>query len=180
MLQSSTNVKKDPCLVLTAEDLNGLNRCVFEWADSYDKKDWARLARNASPELYIDYTALGLQCWQKMSAAEYVAMCSDRNFLGNPAVMCQHLIGGSFFDKVSEHEAEGRHQIRAAHQVYTDGTRTTVKLVGHAHASNVHWYRRIEGVWKLAGVKPEVLWSEGNFDGVWKAAREATTAVTSQ
>lgn len=88
--------------VLTAEDLNGLQKCVFDWADSYDHKDYERLAR-----------------------------------IGNPAVLCQHLVGASHWEWIGLNEIQGRHQIRAAHQVYTDAILSEVKLKGHAHASNI-------------------------------------------
>ena len=158
--------------LLTAGDLNGLQKCVFDWADSYDQKDWTRLAGNVAPEIDLDYRALGLHRWPSLPLADYIAIMSAPNFLGNPAVMCQHLIGASHYTWVGTNEIEGKHQIRAAHQVYTDATRKVVKLKGHAHGTNTHRYKKIGGQWKLAGLAPKILWSEYDFDEVWKDARQ--------
>ena len=157
---------------LTADDLNGLQKCVFDWADSYDQKDWQRLAENVAPEIDLDYTSFGMQRWPRLTPAAYIATVSAPTFIGNPMVMCQHLVGATHWERIGPDEVRGRHQIRAAHQIYTDATLTEVKLKGHAHASNVHKYKRIEGVWKLAGVKPKILWSEYDFDRVWAHAKE--------
>jgi scytalone dehydratase len=74
-----------------------------------------------------------------MPADEYVAMASDPKVLGNPLLMTQHFQGASKWEKVSDDEIIGYHQLRVPHQLYTDETRTTVKLKGHAHSSNTHW-----------------------------------------
>ena len=117
--------------------------------------------------LQVDYTEIGLQKWANMPADEYMAMVQDPNFLGDPCVMTQHLVGATYYERVSDTEAIGRHQIRAAHQVYTAPDLKTVRFKGHAHASNVHKYRKIDGIWKLAGIKPTILWSEYDFRSVW-------------
>ena len=163
---SNIGAQTTPRLILTAEDINGLQRACFDWADSYDHKDWTRLANNVTDPIDLDYTSLGLPHWPKMSAAEYIAMTSSHNFIGNPAIDCQHLLGCGYFTLTGPDEAEGRHQIRAAHQVYTDSTRTEVKLKGHAHSSNIHKYKKVDGHWKLSGLKPAVLWGEYDFDDV--------------
>jgi len=59
-----------------------------------------------------------------------------------------------------------------AHQRYTDETRTEVAVKGHAHGSNQHWYRKIDGVWKFAGLAPIIRWGEFDFDKVFASGRE--------
>lgn len=106
---------------------------------------------------------------------------SSPGFLGDPHIRTQHLLGATRWEKVSENLVVGHHQLRAAHQVYTgegedegDGFGLKglgrVGFQGHSHASNVHWYRRVDGVWKFAGLKPEVLWNEGAFEKVFKGS----------
>jgi Scytalone dehydratase len=34
-------------------DYLGLNTCLFEWADSYDAKDWERLSKCIAPTLKV-------------------------------------------------------------------------------------------------------------------------------
>lgn len=152
-------------------------------------QDWKRLCSNIAPTLMVgfpgstalelesnkallkplqvDYTGIGLQKWAGMPADEYMAMVQHPSFLGDPCTMTQHLVGATYYEKISDTETIGRHQIRAAHQVYAAPDLKKVKFKGHAHASNIHYYRKIDGVWKLAGIKPTVLWSEYDFWSVW-------------
>ena len=120
--------------------------------------------------LQVDYTGIGLQKWAAMPADEYMAMIQNSNFLGDPYTMTQHLVGATYYEKVSDTETIGRHQIRAAHQVYTAPDLKKVKFKAHAHACNIHCYRKIDGLWKFAGIKPTVLWSEYDFWSVWNRA----------
>ena len=71
-----------------------------------------------------------------MPAEEFVAMVSDPKVLGDPRLMTQHFQGASKWEKVSDDEIIGYHQLRVPHQKYTDETRSAVALKGHAHSSN--------------------------------------------
>lgn len=108
-----------------------------------------------------------------MPAAEYVAMASDPHVLGDPLLKTQHFIGSSKWEYVSETEAVGWHQLRVPHQRYTDESRKEVAVKGHAHGSNQHWYKKIDGVWKFAGLAPIIRWGEFDFESVFVSGREA-------
>lgn len=99
-------------------------------------------------------------------------MISDKAVLGNPLLRTQHFVGGSRWEKVSDTEVIGHHQLRVPHQVYTDATLKEVKVKGHAHSYNMHWYRKVEGVWKFAGLNPDIRWSEYEFEKVFADGRE--------
>jgi scytalone dehydratase len=99
-------------------------------------------------------------------------MASDPHVLGDPLLMTQHFIGGSRWEKVSDTEVIGYHQLRVPHQRWTDETRTAVAIKGHAHSHNTHWYRKVEGVWKFAGLCPDIRWGEYDFDNVFASGRE--------
>ncbi len=157
-------------------------------------QDWERLRGNIAPtlmvgfpgstavesewnkallkSLQVDYTGIGLQKWPAMPADEYMAMVQNPSFLGDPCTMTQHLVGATYYEKI------GRHQIRAAHQVYAAPDLKKIKFKGHAHASNIHHYRKIDGVWRLAGIKPTVLWSEYDFWSVWNRAPARQGGIT--
>ena len=94
-------------------------------------------------------------------------MASSPKFVGNPLLKTQHLVGLSSWVKVSEDEVVGTHQIRVAHQKYTDDSLSTVAIKGHAHGTATVWYRRVDGVWKFAGLKPELRWSEYDYDRIF-------------
>ena len=107
-----------------------------------------------------------------MPADEYVAMASDPHVLGDPLLKTQHFIGASKWEMVSDDEAVGWHQLRVPHQRYTDETRREVKVKGHAHGSNQHWYKKVDGTWKFAGLAVEIRWGEFEFDKVFASGEE--------
>jgi scytalone dehydratase len=108
-----------------------------------------------------------------MPAADFLAMISSPSVLGDPTLKTQHFCGGSKWEMVSPTEVIGWHQLRVPHQKYTDETLSTVAVKGHAHSTNKHWYRKIEGVWKFAGLAPEIRWCEYDFDKVFESGRES-------
>ena len=108
-----------------------------------------------------------------MPAEEFIAMISNPNVLGNPLLRTQHFIGGTKWEKVSDTEITGYHQLRVPHQKYTDATLKEVAVKGHAHSTNTHWYKKIDGVWKFAGLDPNIRWSEYDFDQVFASGRES-------
>lgn len=120
----------------------------------------------------VDYRSFLDKIWEALPAAEYVAMASDPHVLGNPLLKTQHFIGSSKWEYVSETEAIGWHQLRVPHQRYTDESRKEVAVKGHAHGSNQHWYKKIDGVWKFAGLAPIIRWGEFDFDSVFESGRE--------
>lgn len=93
-----------------------------------------------------------------MDAAEYIQMVSSPLVLGDKTLMTQHFCGGSRFERVSDEEIIGWHQLRVPHQRYTDETRSEVLVKGHAHSTNQHWYKKIDGEWKFAGLNPDIRW----------------------
>lgn len=177
-------------------DYMGLLSAAYEWADSYDSKDWDRLRRCIAPTLrvsfcprslrslvlsfshsltlvlQIDYRSFLNKLWEAMPADEYIAMISDPNVLGNPLLRTQHFFGASRWERVSDTEVIGYHQLRVPHQVYTDDTLSKVAVKGHAHSANTHWYRKVDGVWKFAGLDPQIRWFEYDFDKVFATGRD--------
>jgi scytalone dehydratase len=170
---------------LTVTDYLILSKVVFDWADSYDTKvqyspepyqippltiiqDWDRLRSIIAPTLTVDYTKIGMKRWDDMAADDYMSMVMHPGFLGDKTVKTQHLLGQTWWEKISDTEVIGHHQLRAAHQVYETVDLKTVKLRGHGHATNEHYYRKVDGVWKFAGLKPNVHWNEHRFDDVFK------------
>lgn len=120
----------------------------------------------------IDYRSFLDKIWPAMPASEYLAMISDKKVLGNPCLRTQHFVGASRYEKVSDDEIIGYHQLRVPHQVYTDASLKEVKVKGHAHSANTHWYRKVDGVWKFAGLCPDIRWSEYDFDKVFADGRD--------
>ncbi|KAK0637420.1 Scytalone dehydratase [Bombardia bombarda] len=159
---------------ITFEEYLGVTEAAFEWADSYDSKDWERLKKCIAPTLRIDYRSFLNKLWESMPADEFITMVSDPSVLGSPLLRTQHFIGGaSKWEKVSDTEITGYHQLRVPHQVYTDSSMKEVKVKGHAHSHNTHYYKKVDGVWKFAGLNPDIRWTEYNFDQVFESGRDS-------
>ncbi|KAK4246168.1 Scytalone dehydratase [Corynascus novoguineensis] len=158
---------------ITFEEYLGVTEAAFEWAESYDSKDWDRLKKCIAPTLRVDYRSFLDKSWEALPAEEFIAMISDKSVLGNPLLRTQHFIGGaSKWEKVSDSEIIGYHQLRVPHQVYTDEKLEKVEVKGHCHGYNTHYYRKVNGVWKFAGLKPHIRWTEYNFDKVFVSGRD--------
>jgi scytalone dehydratase len=108
-----------------------------------------------------------------MPADDFLKMISDNAVLGNPLLKTQHFIGGTRWEKVSDDEIIGYHQLRVPHQKYTDSSMKTVAVKGHAHSTNTHWYKKVDGEWKFAGLCPNIKWFEYDFDKVFADGRDA-------
>jgi scytalone dehydratase len=120
----------------------------------------------------VDYRSFLNKLWEEMPAEQFVAMASDPKFLGNPLLKTQHFIGATRWEKISDSEMIGHHQVRVAHQKYDDISFKTVAVKGHSHGSGTIWYKKVAGVWKFAGVCPNVRWFEYNYDQVFTDSRD--------
>ncbi|QGA19299.1 hypothetical protein EYB26_006988 [Talaromyces marneffei] len=149
-------------LALSFQDYIQLQTCTFEWGDSYDAK--------VQPTAFIDYRIVMDErwYWPEMEADDFIAMVSSEGFLGDPCIKTQHLLGGHWYEPISETEVIGHHQLRAAHSRYTDASLREVAKRGHGHATNELFYRRIDGVWKFAGIRPFVRWNEWDFEQIFR------------
>jgi len=162
----------EPVKLISCDEMQGCMAAVYEWACSYDTKDWDRLAKCIAPTLRIDYRSFLNKIWEEMPADEFVKMASDPKVLGDKRLMTQHFIGGTKWEKVSDDEIIGYHQLRVPHQKYSDETRQHVAVKGHAHSYNTHWYKKVNGVWKFAGLNPDIRWAEYDFDKVFAEGRD--------
>jgi scytalone dehydratase len=172
-LSRFTGQEATPKGEISFHDYLGLSDALYEWADSYDSKDWERLRKCIAPTLRIDYRSFLDKLWEAMPADEFIAMISDKSVLGNPLLRTQHFVGATRWEKVSDTEVIGWHQLRVPHQVYKDDSITEVSVKGHAHSANQHWYRKVNGVWKFAGLCPDIRWCEYDFDKVFADGRDA-------
>ena len=110
--------------------------------------------------------------WEAMPAEEYIQMASDPKVLGNQRLKTQHLVGVAKWVQTGENEITGYNQMRVAHQKYTDETMTEVAVKGHGHGKATIWYQRVDGVWKFAGIEPDIRWSEYNHDKIFEEGED--------
>ncbi|KAL6702822.1 hypothetical protein ACN47E_000908 [Coniothyrium glycines] len=145
------------------EDVLECQAVALEWAESFDSKDWDRLSLCLAPTLFIDYRPVIGKMWEQLPAADFRALASSPNFLGNARVKTQHFMGQTAWVQRSSEEITGTHQMRVAHQKYADDALSAVLYTGHAHGRATTHYRRVDGAWKFAGLEPEIRWSEGEY-----------------
>lgn len=95
-------------------------------------------------------------------------MASNESFLGNRRIKTQHFIGASKWLQISDSEITGYHQMRVAHQKYKDDELKEVLYMGHAHGKATVKYRIVDGIWKFAGIEPDIRWGEHNYDKIFQ------------
>jgi scytalone dehydratase len=117
----------------------------------------------------VDYRHVMGKIWETMPADDFIQLASSGHFLGDPLIKTQHFIGASRWEKTGEDTIQGRHQLRVAHQRYADGELKEVALKGHAHGGATMWYKKIDGIWKFAGLCPDIRWSEYDYDKMFGA-----------
>ena len=110
---------------------------------------------------------IGQSCIPLMESEEFISMMSSPDLVGDPLVHTQHLLGAVRYECVNESEIVAIHQIRAAHQRYSDLSRVNVAYRGHGYGNVKHWYKKIGNDWKLAGLRPEMYWTEHDFSKIF-------------
>ena len=164
-------------------DVLGCQAALYEWAESYDTKDWNRLSRCIAPELrvsiilhlsisskasQIDYRAVTNKLFEHLPAPAFLEMVSSQYFLGNVRIKTQHFVGASKWEQTGVDEMTGFHQMRVAHQKYADDELKEVAVKGHAHGKATIWYKRVDDVWKFAGIEPDIRWGEYDADKIFE------------
>lgn len=123
------------------------------------------IAANASQ---LDYRTVMGMMWDSMPAPGFVDLASSQRFLGNVCIKTQHFIGATKWEQRSRDEITGYHQMRVAHLKYKDETLSEVLYHGHAHGNATIHYRRCDGVWKFAGLVPDIRWAEHDYDKIFQ------------
>lgn len=165
----------------STSDVTSCQRALFEWADSFDTKDWGRLRECLGPAIRVSVTITPSAPMDQQrltqifvarvssavrsddtakTADEFVGLVSSQSFLGNPLIKTQHFVGVGKWQKLSDDTIEGTHQIRVAHQRYVDDTLQAVQAKGHDHGLVTMWFKKVGALWKCAGLRPSNYWSE--------------------
>lgn len=103
-----------------------------------------------------------------MPMEQFISMVSDRKLLGNSCLKTQHFVGATKWVQTGENEITGYHQMRVAHQKYTDDKLTEVAIKGHAWGKGTIWYRKMDNTWKFAGIEPDIRWGEYDYDKIFE------------
>ncbi|KAH7355763.1 Scytalone dehydratase [Pyrenochaeta sp. MPI-SDFR-AT-0127] len=107
---------------ITFEEYLALSRITFEWADSYDSKQFDRLAAILGPSVTLDYSDAFGQKPITMTRAAFMKLSDNPNRLGG-IVDCIHHIGGSKYDRTGPDSVTGFHQVRSSRLIKTSQNR---------------------------------------------------------
>lgn len=150
-------------LTPAAADYLELRNIAFEWAESYDTKDWDRLQKCLSESTRLDFRGLGGELHESLTPGEYAAVLTG--VIGDKRLKTQHHLGGSRWERMPDGSVQAWHQLRVAHQRYSDESLSAVLNHGHGHGVVHHGYKKIDGAWKLEMVVPSLHWSEYDLMG---------------
>ncbi|ATY61268.1 scytalone dehydratase [Cordyceps militaris] len=139
------------------------NKPGFCLVDSYDTKNWPLLRTCLAPSSRLDFRSLQGALHENLSPDEYVAILEKT--IGDARLKTQHLIGATTWTYLVSGSVEVIHQLRVAHQRYTDEKLGTVANKGHAHGYVVHKYSKFHGEWKIEEVQPKLEWTEYDLYG---------------
>lgn len=89
-----------------------------------------------------------------MPAQDFVAMLSA------PRGRMQHFFGATKWEKTSETNMTGYHQIRVVRRNHVDNEDNEAAVTRHLYGKSTTWYHKVEGTWKFAGTQPDIRWSE--------------------
>jgi scytalone dehydratase len=118
-------------------------------------------------------------------AADYVAMMSDPRTLGHALVATQHFLSTPTFTRSADDEITGTYQLRAHHirfssdaqgdvDGYAKGRGRKILTTATGYAMINHFYKRTADGWKLAGLRPTVLFDEGDLKALFGFEEAAT------
>lgn len=97
-----------------------------------------------------------------MSADAFVAMASSATGIGDPDIVSQHFLGSSKVRKLSPTSATAWRQMRAAHMRITQNPRKEIAK-GHAHGALQFFYEKVDGRWKISGLRGWGDFMEGDI-----------------
>lgn len=155
----------------SAVDALACQGVFFEWAESYDLKDWKRLEACLAPVIEVDYSSMGGHGAVETPATSFIANISRRDRLGDPVLKTQHFLGASKWEQTSDTEIIGHHQLIASHLQYIDETFRTPRYEGVAHGTNVFKYKKLGDQWKLAGMLIYKRWMVGDVEKMFQSSR---------
>lgn len=126
--------------------------------------------------LQIDYSEQPLAVKHEITADQFVEISNNKNRLGG-LVDCIHHIGASKFERTSPDTVTGHHQVFVKYKRYQsmDKREDEVEATGEGLTMMLHHYQKIDGKWKLTGVKPQVRMSQFNFPEIFKEPQQNTT-----
>lgn len=144
-------------------DYLAIRNIWFAWAECYDSKDWKRLETIIAPISRLDFRSLQGELNEGLTPEQFAT--SVKGMIADDAIKTQHFLGGDEWARLGEDQIRVKHQLRVAHQRYSDATLAKVVNKGHAHGYTTLWFRKVDGKWKIEGCRPQLEWFEYDLFG---------------
>lgn len=125
-----------------------------------------------APFSRLDFRSLQGELHDNLVPDDYISLLIKT--IGDERLKTQHLMGATTWSYLAEGSIEVVHQMRVAHQRYTDETLAEVLNKGHAHGFVFHQYKKIDGKWKIETVRPKLEWTEYDLFGTLRPPEEAS------
>ncbi|PWY65414.1 NTF2-like protein [Aspergillus eucalypticola CBS 122712] len=140
------------------------------FADGYDKKDALRLCAVIGPQIEVDYRLVSDTILSKTyNQEDFIAEFLSPELLGNRRLLTQHLLGQCYFKSVSPSEIVVQWQQIAGHGRWMESSHPLKKQVDKTSDGRTYMeqrYTKIDECWKIAGLKPSMLYESGEFEDV--------------
>ncbi|TQV90434.1 scytalone dehydratase [Cordyceps javanica] len=158
---------------ISIQDYIEITNLVSRWSTSYDTKDWDLLRTCLAPSSRLDFRSLQGELHENLSADDYVSILIKT--IGDKRLKTQHFMGAATWSWLGEGSIEVVHQMRVAHQRYTDEAIGEVLNKGHAHGFVFHQYKKCHGEWKIESVRPKLEWTEYDLFGTLRPPENSST-----
>ncbi|KAL1895031.1 hypothetical protein Sste5346_005451 [Sporothrix stenoceras] len=140
------------------------------FADGYDKKDAERLRAVVGPKIEVDYRLVTETIPNKTyNSDEFIAEFLSPNLLGNEKLLTQHFLGQCYVKSASKDEIVVEWQQVAGHGRWIEGSNSLKKQVDKTNDGKSYMqqrYTKLNGRWKITGLKPSILYEIGDFNEV--------------
>lgn len=127
-----------------------------------------RLRAVLGPQIDVDYRVVSDAIPNKTyTREEFIAGFLSPERLGNEKLLTQHLLGQGYFKSVSASEIVVEWQQIAGHGRWIDGSPPSKKQVDRTCDGKSYMeqrYTKIDGYWKIAGLKPSLLYGVGELE----------------
>ncbi|CAK7205298.1 hypothetical protein SEUCBS139899_008067 [Sporothrix eucalyptigena] len=165
---------------LSFQDYIAVIQTARAWADGYDQKRSDMLLAALAPNVAVDYTLI-VAAWgiKHYTADEFAALWLSEEHLGLKPLATQHLLGQPYFKSVTDDEIVVQWQQLASHgrrqDVGGDGPKDTSAVItetsdGRSYMD--HRFIKVDGLWKITGITPSLLYQTGDFMRIRRAAGE--------
>lgn len=114
----------------------------------------------------LDYSEAFGTTYDNISASEFMKMSNHPNRLGG-LVDCIHHIGASKFTRNGPDSVTGHHQVRVEYKRFTSMEKKEIEAEGSGLTIMLHTYKKTDGEWKLAIIKPTNRLSAFNYDKIF-------------